>query len=165
MRTLAIERQKGTSLLKLASWIINDSTELDRLISSISGLLSQLEALSPAPREAQEQLAREEVANINGNDKEVQTLRRASEGVDPVLHDTAKPSEAAIVHRYRDIEIDGGANTMVMEGNVIAADYPHRAIGSRFGAAHSYHGIKIKGTTGLRVLKGDKYGGKDFFER
>jgi hypothetical protein len=164
MRALAIKRQKGTSVAKLVSWIINDSTELDRLISSISGLLSQLEALFPPPHEAQQQLAREEVANINGNNEEIQALNHASEGVDPVLHDAAKTSGAAVGHRYRDIEIEGGVDTLVMEGDIIAADYPHKAIDSRLKAAHSYHGITIKGTGRLRVLKGDKYGGKDFFE-
>jgi hypothetical protein len=165
MRALAIERQKGTSLVKLVSWIIKDKPELDQLISSISGLLSQLEALFPAPREAQEQLAREEVANIDGNNEEIQALNSASGGVDPVLHDAAKTSGAAIGHRYKDIEIEGGVDTLVMEGDIIAADYPHKAIDSRLKAAHSYHGITTKGTGRLRVLKGDKYGGKDFFEQ
>lgn len=102
MRTLTIERQK------------NDSKELERFIGSISGLLSQLEALFPPPREAQEQLARDEVANINGNNEEIQALSSASEAVDPVLHEAAKTSGAAIGHRYGDIEIEGEADTLVM---------------------------------------------------
>jgi hypothetical protein len=153
MRDLATKRQKGTSLLKLASWSIHHGTAFKTLIDDISGLTDNLEALFPVP-ESRKALAKEEVANVK-DPQEVQALASASEGLDGVLHEEASKIAG---HQYKNVEVEAGKDATIVDGNVFAKDWTGGAVS---GASHSYTGIKVKATEGLRMVNGDKYGGTD----
>jgi hypothetical protein len=157
MRQLAIKRQKGASLVKLAGWAIHHGAALQTLIDNISGLVGDLETLIPAP-EAEKKLAKQEVDVLEDEDQ-VRALASASEGVDSTLHDATIELSG---HKFTNIDIQGEKDVAILNGNAFAADYTGE-LGK--GAAHMFDGVKIKGTDGLRVLNGDKHGGIDPFAR
>ena len=98
-------------------------------------------------------------ASVAEGREEVQALVSAARGIDEVLH---KAAAQVVFHRFQNVEIEAGEKGAVLNGNVYSSDYKG---GVGPGAAHLYDGVKITGTTGLRVLNGDKYGGDDFFSR
>ncbi|KAK7424019.1 hypothetical protein QQX98_000629 [Neonectria punicea] len=158
MRDIANTRQRSASLLKLASWSIHHSAAFTTLISDIAELLSDLERLFPLPPTTQNRLLAVEATQTQ-TVEEMRVLATSSEGIDDVLHQTVKRVTG---HEYKKINIDAGTDGAAINGNLYSDDYK----GSDGGAAsHLYEGIDIKGTTGLRVLNGNRYGGQDFFSR
>src|SRR5947207_1832537 len=109
------KRQKGTSLLKLASWSIHHGTAFKTLIDDISGLLDDLEVLFPAP-ESRKALAKEEVANVKDS-QEVQALASASAGLDDVLYEEVSNVAG---HQYKNMEVEAGKDATIVDGNVFA---------------------------------------------
>jgi hypothetical protein len=157
MRALAAKRQKSASLAKLTSWAIHDGKVFKRLTDDISGLIDGLVSLFPA-QEAQTALAKEEVAVVQDRN-EAQALATAAEGIgDPFLKDALK----ATGHQYKNLEVEGGKDPTILNGNVFLAGW---AGGGLSGVSHSYDGIKVRATEGLRMINGDKYGGSDPFAR
>ncbi len=63
MRELAIRRQKGSSVLKTASWTFCHRSELRDLIESITSLIDNIQKMFPAP-ESQLVLVKQEMAEI-----------------------------------------------------------------------------------------------------
>ncbi|RFU30782.1 hypothetical protein B7463_g5551, partial [Scytalidium lignicola] len=139
----------------LTSWAIHHGAAAKTLIEDISGLVNNLGILFPAPN-AEKQLAKEEVATVKER-TEIQALESASRGLDSTLHEALSEVSG---HKFDNIDIEGGKDAMVVNGNVISADYTG-VFG--LGVLHSFENIKIKGADGLRVLNGDKYGGVDLF--
>jgi hypothetical protein len=63
MKELATRRQKGSSVLKTASWALYHRSELKELIENITSLIDNIEDLFPAPQ-SQLALVKQETAEI-----------------------------------------------------------------------------------------------------
>ena len=114
MKELAIRRQKGSSVLKTASWALYHRSELKELIENITSLIDNIEDLFPAPQ-SQLALVKQETAEIQ--DKQALGLvESAAQDVDSLLQAAAK--EALTGHRYLNVVIKGKAQT----GNVFSSD-------------------------------------------
>ena len=75
MRDLAIRRQKGSSILKTASWALYHRSELKELIETITSLIDNIEKIFPAPQ-SQLALVKQETAEIHDKQPEVTKCKR-----------------------------------------------------------------------------------------
>jgi hypothetical protein len=150
MKELAIRRQKGSSLLKTASWALYHRSELKELIESITSLIDNIEDLFPAPQ-SQLGLVKQETAEIQ--DKQALGLvESAAQDVDSLLQAAAK--EALTGHQYLNVVIKGKAQT----GDVFSSDWK----GEARGASHKYDGVEVDKDG--KALIGNQYGGKGFWD-
>jgi len=150
MKELAIRRQKGSSVLKTASWALYHRLELKKLIENITLLINNIEDLFPAPQ-LQLALVKQETAEIQ--DKQALGLvERAAQDVDSLLQAAAK--EGLTGHQYLNIVIKGKAQT----GDAFSSDWK----GEARGASHKYDGVEVD--KDAMALIGNKYGGKDFWD-
>ena len=150
MKELAIRRQKGSSVLKTASWALYHRSNLKELIVDITSLINNVENLFPAPQ-AQLELVKQETAEIQ--DKEaLGVVENAAQDVDSLLQAAAK--EALAGHQYLEVEIKGRAQT----GDAISGDWE----GEARGASHKYDGVVVDKDG--KALIGNKFGGKDFWD-
>jgi hypothetical protein len=149
MRDLAIKRQKGSSILKTASWALYHRTELKELISKITMLIDNLEKLFPMPQSIA--LVRQETADIHDK-QELKLVEDAAHGVDELLCTAAK--EALTGHQYLSVTIMGKAQT----GDAYSSDWKAEVM----GASHTYDGVEVDKDG--KALVGNKYGGKDFWD-
>lgn len=156
MASTAMKRQKHTSVLKLTTWSIHSRGVLKELIGDIEKLMDGLLKLFPV-EEVMTTLAQEEVADLSL--QEARKLLAAAKDLDPMLQEALSGMTG---HRFTNIEIDGGIDASVGQGNHVAADYSGQFI---TGSSHTYNGVKIKGQQGLRILQGDTYGGEGFFSK
>jgi Prion-inhibition and propagation len=149
MRELAIKRQKGSSILKTASWALYRRAELKDLISKIILLMDSLEKLFPAPQTLA--LVRQETADISDT-QELKLVEDAAQDVDDMLYAAAK--EALTGHQYLNVTIKGKAQT----GDAYSSDWKGEVV----GASHTYDGVEVDKDG--KALIGNKYGGKDFWD-
>jgi hypothetical protein len=150
MKRLAIRRQKGSSILKTASWALYHRSELKELIEKITSLIDNIEHLFPAPQ-SQLALVKQETAEIQ--DKQALGLvESAAQDVDSLLQAAAK--EALSGHQYSNVVIKGNAQT----GDAFSSDWKGKAR----GASHKYDGVEVEKDG--KALIGNKYGGKDFWD-
>jgi hypothetical protein len=152
MRDLAIKRQKGTGLLKKASWAVYHNAEFSKLIEGVTTLINNLENLFPA-RACQLDLVKQETAELKDK-QELQLVENAAEGVDKLLHAAAK--EARTGHQYLNVVVIGQAKAL--NGDAFGSDWKGEAVGT----SHTFDGVRVEGNA--KVLNGNKYGGKDFFD-
>jgi hypothetical protein len=90
MKELAIRRQKGSSVLKTASWALYHRSELKELIEDITSLIDNIEDLFPTPQ-SQLALVKQETAEIQ--DKQALGLvEGAAQDVDSLLQAAVKKS-------------------------------------------------------------------------
>jgi hypothetical protein len=150
MKALAIKRQKGTSVLKTASWALYHRSELKELISGITSLIDNLEKIFPASQ-TQLALVKQETAEIH-NLQTLELVQTAAQGVDDMLHAAAR--EALTGRQYLNVIIKGKAQT----GDAFSSDWNGGVIGPR----HTYNGIEVDRDG--KALIGNKYGGKDFWD-
>jgi hypothetical protein len=150
MKALAIRRQKGSRFLKLTSWALYHRSEFKNLLEQILSLIDNLEKLFPAP-EAQTTLARQEAEEI-GDKQSLDIIENTAKGVDNMLQMAVQ--EVLIGHRYLNVVIRG--QTQI--GDAYSSDWR----GSATGASHQYDRIMVE--EGGKVLIGNKYGGKDFWD-
>jgi len=149
MRELALRRQKGSSILKTASWALYHRSELKQLITDITSLIKNVESLFPPPR-SEIALVMEETAQID--EDSLKLVESAAQDVDSLLQNAAK--EAPTGHQYLNVKIKGRAQT----GDAISSDWKGKAI----GASHKYDGVVVEKEG--NALIGNKYGGKDFWD-
>jgi hypothetical protein len=150
MKELAIRRQKGSSVLKTASWALYHRSEFKELIADITSLIDNIETLFPAPQ-LQLALVKQETAEIQ--DKQALGLvESAAQDVDSLLQAAAK--EALTGHQYLNVVIKGKAQT----GDAFSSDWK----GEARGASHKYDGVEVDKDG--KALIGNKYGGKDFWD-
>ena len=150
MKKLAIRRQKGSSVLKTASWALYHRSELKELIQNITSLIDNIEDLFPAPQ-SQLGLVKQETAEIQ--DKQALGLvESAAQDVDSLLQAAAK--EALTGHQYLNVVIKGKAQT----GDVFSSDWR----GEARGASHKYDGVEVDKDG--KALIGNQYGGKGFWD-
>jgi hypothetical protein len=157
MRDIAVNRQKGTSLVKITSWAIHHGPAFKTLADNLSDLIDGLEALFPVPS-AEKQLAKQEVSEVKEL-HQVRALECASKEFDPVLHEAVSQVYGNV---FRDVEIDAGEDGNVINGNYYAPGYKGAAPKR---VSNLFDGVKIKGTKRLVVLNGDNVGGGDPFAR
>jgi Prion-inhibition and propagation len=150
MRELAIRRQRGSSVLKTASWALCHRSELKELIAGITSLISNIETFFPAPQ-SQVALVREETAQIK-NEQSLNLVESAAQDVDSLLQTAVK--EAITGHQYLNVVIEGKAQT----GDTFSSDWKGKAI----GVSHTYDGVKVDKEG--KALIGNKYGGTDFWD-
>ncbi|KAI9765711.1 MAG: hypothetical protein M1840_007144 [Geoglossum simile] len=150
MRELAIRRQRGSSVLKTASWALYHRSALKELIVNITSLIDNIETLFPAPQ-SQVALVREETAQIE-DEQSLNLVESAAQDVDSLLQTAAK--EAITSHQYSNVVIKGKAQT----GDTFRSDWKGKAI----GASHTYDGVKVDKEG--KALIGNKYGGTDFWD-
>ena len=153
MRELAIKRQKNSNLLKITTWALYRSSDFKQLIENITILIGQLETLFPASSAQRTVLVTQEMAVIK-NAQELQLLEDAAQNVDKLLHAAVK--EARTGHRYLNVAAAG--QSKVQNGDVIDSNWQ----GSAIGSSNLYDGVRAEGNA--KVLNGNKYGGKDFWE-
>ena len=147
MKELAIRRQKGSSVLKTASWALYHRSELKELIENITSLIDNIEAIFPAPQ-LQLALVKQETAEIQ--DKQALGLvESAAQDVDSLLQAAAK--EALTGHQYLNVVIKGKAQT----GDVFSSDWK----GEAREASHKYDGVEVD-----KDGMGNQYGGKGFWD-
>jgi hypothetical protein len=150
MKELAIRRQKGSSVLKTASWALYHRSELKELIENITSLIDNIEDLFPTPQ-LQLALVKQETAEIQ--DKQaLKLVERAAQDVDSLLQAAAK--EDLTGHQYLNVVIKGKAQT----GDAFSSDWKGKAR----GASHKYDGVEVDKDG--KALIGNKYGGKDFWD-
>jgi Prion-inhibition and propagation len=150
MKKLAIRPQKGSSVLKTASWALYHRSELKELIQNITSLIDNIEDLFPAPQ-SQLGLVKQETAEIQ--DKQALGLvESAAQDVDNLLQAAAK--EALTGHQYLNVVIKGKAQT----GDVFSSDWK----GEARGASHKYDGVEVDKDG--KALIGNQYGGKAFWD-
>lgn len=149
MRELAIKRQKGSSILKTASWALYHRSELKELIASITCLIDNVETLFPAPQ-SQLALVREETAQI-GDEQSLKLVESAAQDVDSLLQSAAK--EVLTGHQFLNVVAKGKAHI----GDAFSSDWKLKAITS-----HTYDGVEVDKDG--KALIGNKFGGKDFWD-
>jgi len=149
MRELALKRQKGSSILKTASWALYYRSEFKELIAGITSLVQNVETLFPLPP-SQIELVKEETTQIEK--ESLKFVEIAAQDVDNLLQAAAK--EALTGHHYMNVVIKGRVQT----GDVFSNDWQGKAI----GASHKYDGIVVE-KEGVALI-GNKYGGKDFWD-
>jgi hypothetical protein len=151
MRDLAVQRQKGASILKTTQWALYEGSEFKRLIESITLLIGNLETLFPA-RPQQASLMDQELKEIHDK-QHLKLLAATAQGVDETLRRAA--DEALTTgHRYRNIQIRG--KTRIHLGDAFGADWQGGAVGKNL----TFDGMVIDSEA--KVFGGNKYGGKDF---
>lgn len=150
MKELAIRRQKGSSVSKIASWALYHRSSLKELISDITSLIKNVELLFPAPQ-AQLALVKQETAEIQ-DEEALEAVENAAQGIDSLLQAAAK--EALTGHQYLKVVIKGKAQT----GDAFSGDWK----GEARGTSHKYHDLVVE-KDGKAVI-GNKYGGKDFWD-
>ncbi|KAI9854174.1 MAG: hypothetical protein M1813_001344 [Trichoglossum hirsutum] len=150
MRELAIRRQRGSSVLKTASWALYHRSELKELIVDITSLINNIETLFPVPQ-SQVALVREETAQIE-DEKSLNLVESAAQDVDSLLQTAAK--EAITGHQYLNVVIKGKAQT----GDAFSSDWKGKVI----GASHTYDAVKVDKEG--KAMIGNKYGGTDFWD-
>lgn len=150
MKQLAIKRQKGAHILKLASWALYHRSEPQGLIESITSLIDNLEKLFSASQ-TQLTLVRQEIAEIKDRES-LRLVAKAAEIPDSMLK--AATQEVLTGHRYLDVRIRGTAQT--------GDEYDSKWEGNVLGASHTYDGVEIE--HGGKGLIGNKYGGKGFWD-
>lgn len=151
MKDLAVRRQKGSSLLNTVKWALYDRSELERLVTTVTSLIDNLERLFPAPRSRQVELVKEET-DAFPDEASLQLVEQAAQNVDSVLQVAAK--EAITGHRYLNVVIEGKA----LIGNSVGDSFHGKVVAS----SHTYDGVKI--AKGATAAIGDKHGGKDFWD-
>ncbi|KAK7398066.1 hypothetical protein QQX98_012574 [Neonectria punicea] len=149
MKELAVKRQKGSSVLKLASWALYRRSELKELVASITTFIDSLETAFPAPQ-SQFALAREEISQIN-DEKSLQLLAGAALSVDAGLRTAIKEVTG---HQYSNVGVHGEAQL----GDAFSSDWTRRAI----GPSHGYRFVSVD--KGGRALLGNMYGGTGFWD-
>jgi hypothetical protein len=150
MKSLAIQRQKGSRFLKLTSWALYHRYELRDLLERIVSLIDNIEILFPPPQ-AQITLVRQDAAEI-GDKKSLELVENAAKGVDSLLQTAAQ--ELLTGHQYLNVRIRGQAHA----GDAFSTDWEGGAI----GASHKYESVEVE--KGGKGLIGNKYGGKDFWD-
>jgi hypothetical protein len=150
MKALAIKRQKGSSLLKTASWALYHRSELKELISNITSLIDNLERIFPA-LETQLALVKQETAEIHSQ-QALELVETSARGVDDTFCAAAR--ESLTGHQYLGVIVRGKAQT----GDVFSSDWKGGAV----GAHHVYNGVEVDPDG--KALIGNKYGGKDFWD-
>jgi hypothetical protein len=150
MRELAIRRQRGTSVLKTASWALYHRSELKELIVDITSLIDNIESLFPAPQ-SQAALVKEETAQIR-DEKSLKLVESAAQDVDSMLQAAAK--EALTGHQYLNVVVKGKAQI----GNAFRRDWNRQAI----GASNKYDNVLVEKDGKAQI--GDEYGGKSFWD-
>ncbi|KAM5476765.1 hypothetical protein MauCBS54593_000035 [Microsporum audouinii] len=148
MRASAIRRQKGSSVLKTASWALHYRSEFKRLVEDIVSLISNLETIFPAPQ--LQLIVDKEVAQVHDKSS-LKLLETAARDVDPLLETATKKG-----HKYLNIVVKGKGKAHI--GDAFHGDWH----GNVNGASHVYDGVEV-GENG-KALVGNKYGGKDFWD-
>ena len=150
MKELAIKRQKGSSILKTASWALYQKSEVKELVASTRSLMDSIEKLFPAAQ-ARVSLAKQETAEIQ--DAEALSLvAGVARGVDSLLQAAAE--ERITGHQYLNVDIQGKGHT----GDLFTNDWK----GKPAGASHVYNGVKV--AKDGQALIGNQYGGKGFWD-
>jgi len=150
MKSLAIQRQKKSQFLNLASWALYHRSTLKDLLEQIVLLLDEIEKLIPTTQ-AQITLVQQEAAEI-GDKQSLELTEDVATGVDNLLQKTVK--EVIAGHQYSNIGIKGHAHT----GDTYSNDWSGGAI----GVSHKYNGVEVE--EGGKALIGNKYGGRDFWD-
>lgn len=151
---LAIQRQKKGRFLKRAGWALYHRSALTDLLDQIVPLIDNMESLFPAPQ-VQDTLVQQEAAEI-GDRQSLELIEEATAGVDSLLQRTVK--EIIAGHQYPDIMFGGTFGGKFLAGDAYGSDWK----GGPSGSSHKYGNVKVDGSG--KVLLGNKYGGKDFFD-
>jgi hypothetical protein len=162
MREQARRRQKGTSLVKIASWALYNKSHLTSLVDAISKLLDFLEKTFPAP-EVQSSLAQSEIREIcdltqGQQDATLSLLYELSKAVDKTLQ-----AQATKMIEQKGISIGSlvvAENARVRDGNFYGSAWKGETIPTTSSNIR-IDSIHVSGTA--RVMNGDMYGDKDNF--
>jgi hypothetical protein len=152
LKELSIKRTKKIGFFKAATWAVYHGSELTRLIENVSSLIENLEKLFPLPVPPQTKLGGRYVQYAK-EASEVLNDPEPLQGVGnlPLLQ-TAKPALAG--HSYIHVEVRGQAHN----GDTFSDDWR----GNVVGHSHAYEGVLVE--KGAKVLNGNKYGGRDFWD-
>ncbi|OBT39543.1 hypothetical protein VE00_10655 [Pseudogymnoascus sp. WSF 3629] len=114
MEGLAVKRQKGSRLLKLASWALYHRAELKTLLNNIILLIDSIEKLFPAP-ETQLTLLRQDAAAV-GDKESLELIKSNAKGVDSLLQTAIQ--EALTGHQYLNVvELEQGGKALIRNKN------------------------------------------------
>lgn len=158
LKALTTKRSKGVGLGKRTTWAVYHSDELRRLSEDIVGLLDQLEAIIKAPDD-QKLLVQSDVQELategDMGEEDVACLVRAAGAADKELV-AAVQWNPILGHKYENIVIREQAR--VLNGDSVSSDWQ----GKTSLSLHHYSGVTVGGES--RLLMGNKYGGKDFWD-
>ncbi|GAW25229.1 putative small s protein [Rosellinia necatrix] len=155
MREPSVKRQRS-SLLKLITWAIYHKSEYQELIANIAALIDNLEKLFPAPQPPLKSDRGETAENCSAKPPKV--LEDAPRNVDgaaraAVLETGVDHRHTGRGHQYTNIAINGEAHI----GDIFSDGWR-----GAYGASHRYNGLLVG--TNAKVLVGNKFGGKDFWD-
>jgi len=163
MRSLAIQRQKNTSLSQKVKWALHGEKHLQRLLDDVQGFVQSLEDLFPAARSTQQQICAQDLATLTAGTREKPTLdilKNISTEVDPTLCQVAAERLATMPgHKYYNMRTSDRAR--MQNGNEFPAEYRGTIVSS-----HTFSGAVADGDS--MVLNGDRVigaGGQSFLSR
>ena len=166
VKSLAIHRQKSSSLGQKTRWALQDKRKLDNLIGDLNQYITDLVNLFPGIKHDQLELAKKEASELvqpseieepaEGVASAVELLQGATSQVDEMLEVAVNQKVLSIRtgHDYADMEALGA--TRVEVGDYVAEGQKVN------GHMHKYRRTKADGTA--RVRYGNNYGGKGVFD-
>lgn len=102
MRNLALKRQKRSSLVKKASWVLYEEKLFNRLIEDVGPLVRDMVEMFSAVKEQQQRLSVEEAQELQA-EKAVGILQDANEGEDELLRESiAQVMAGQVKHQFED---------------------------------------------------------------
>jgi hypothetical protein len=148
--SLVLRRLPKTAIVKKTAWALYGKNDLDRLISDITELTSQLVALFPARASVQKELCAKEVEEMD--DDSLTFLAEVAAEQDPLVADAARSLMQARGHTYTAPHARDGASEH--NGDRIHVNYR----GPVGGLSHTYHHPLAEGK-GTQQHNGNVYGG------
>ncbi|KXG45682.1 uncharacterized protein PGRI_034490 [Penicillium griseofulvum] len=162
MREQARRRQKGTSLVKIASWALYNKSHLTSLVDAIAKLIDFLEKTFPAP-EVQSSLAQSEIREICDRTQAQQDTTLAFVYELSMAVDKTLQAQATKMIEQKGISIGSlvvAENARVRDGNFYGSAWKGETI-PKASSNIRIDSIHVSGTA--RVMNGDMYGDQDNF--
>ena len=169
VKTMAIHRQKTSSIKQKTQWALRDQRKFKRLLASLSDSISDLEQLFPAEHmvilartqqlaqgNASELIQPSEIEEPAESEVIVSILDEVTSDVDKTLQEALVRARMAQTARHSYGMMNVGDSVRIQIGDYIAP-------GQRSsGAGHMYGTLNATGTA--RVHYGDNFGGKSVFD-
>ncbi|RMZ74865.1 hypothetical protein DV737_g5651, partial [Chaetothyriales sp. CBS 132003] len=154
MQELALKRQKRSSFVQKAAWVLYEEKYFRRLIEDLTSLVDALDQLFPAAQPSQQQLSAEEAEDVR-EERHILALEEAADGVDKLL----QISLQQVISRQSSHTFTN--NTALEHARV---RYGDEDAGGRAtaGSGHHYYGNTALGNS--RVHYGNKFGGRSVLD-
>jgi Prion-inhibition and propagation len=121
MRELAIRRQRGTGVLKKATWALYEKRKFDTMLQEVTDFISELVDLFPAAKDDQTALCKIEVSAIKETE-DLAMLKAVIGDDDQVLAGTVDDEMKHRGHRVTDWQANGNAKMWAGDDNAFGVE-------------------------------------------